>query len=104
MKAKIDVDGVITISPESEVEAFALRMWGEKYMTGHPSTGIQVDSSKINISCYFTPKAVAPSNKAAEPQAITADCNEWRRDNLLQTSRTCAKCGIGPCLNRVKFT
>jgi hypothetical protein len=30
MKAQIDVDGVLTITPENQTEAYALRRWSEE--------------------------------------------------------------------------
>jgi len=34
MKATIDVDGVLTVIPENECEAYALRQWQENYRMG----------------------------------------------------------------------
>jgi len=34
MKATIDVDGTLTVLPENECEAYALKRWQENYRTG----------------------------------------------------------------------
>lgn len=54
MKAEMSEDGVITIRPESSVEAYALRRWSDRYswqspddsakMVGYQST-IKIDAS-----------------------------------------------------------
>lgn len=42
MKATIDVDGVLTIIPENECEAYALRQWQENYRMGNSTSLLSV--------------------------------------------------------------
>lgn len=52
MKAEMSEDGVITIRPESSVEAYALRAWGDKYESAMRSGGdlpvFRIDSSWLS--------------------------------------------------------
>ena len=49
MKATINVKGVLTVSPETEIEAYALKCWGEENSCLGPDRTL-FDASKIIIA------------------------------------------------------
>lgn len=61
MKANIDRDGVLYITPETELEEYALKKWCEDHPTHHTREGSTMDSSKIIISTI-------------KPQSCTEGC------------------------------
>lgn len=51
MKAEMSEDGVITIRPESSVEAYALRKWND-------SAFIKVDDQMRALNCHLDPRKI----------------------------------------------
>jgi len=51
MKAEMSEDGVITIRPESSVEAYALRKWSD-------SAFIKVDDQMRMLDCHLDPRKI----------------------------------------------
>jgi hypothetical protein len=66
MKAAFSANGVITISPENETEAYALSAWSEKNFVFIEREGKDnfhcADASKLLISTAWPTKTLLPSS------------------------------------------